>query len=165
MNPANKWLLASLAGTALVASTAYWEGTEYKPYKDIVGVVTVCNGYTGPDIVPGKTYSKTECDSLLKRELTVHGMGVLKCTQVPLNQNQYDAYASFTYNVGVGAYCKSTLLKKLNAGDYTAACNELLRWDKAGGKAVKGLTRRRVAERELCLKPMKAPYVVPTAQT
>lgn len=165
MNPANKWLLASLAGSSLLVSTAYWEGTEYKPYKDIVGVVTVCNGYTGPDIVPGKTYSKTECDSLLKRELTVHGMGVLKCTQVPLNQNQYDAYASFTYNVGVGAYCKSTLLKKLNAGNYTAACNELLRWDKAGGKAVRGLTRRRVAERELCLKPMKAPHVVPTAQT
>jgi lysozyme len=164
VNQANKWLLGSLAGTALIASTAYWEGTEYKPYKDIVGVVTVCNGYTGPDIVPGKTYSKAECDYLLKKELTEHGMGVLKCTKVPLNQNQYDAYASFTYNVGVGAYCKSTLLRKLNSGDYTGACNELLRWNRAGGKEVRGLTRRREAERALCLKPVNKNNVV-IAQT
>jgi len=155
VNQANKWLLGSLAGTALVASVSMWEGTEYKPYYDVVGVLTVCNGYTGPDIIPGKTYGKAECDSLLNKELTEHGMGVLRCTQVPLNQNQYDAFTSFTYNVGVGAYCKSTLLKKLNAGDYTAACNELLRWNKAGGKVYKGLTRRREAERSLCLKPVK----------
>ena len=164
MNPANKWLLGSLAGTALVASVTLWEGTEYKPYRDIVGVLTVCNGYTGPDIIPGKTYGKHECDSLLQKELTVHGMGVLKCTQVPLNQNQYNAYASFTYNVGVGAYCKSTLLRKLNSGDYTGACNELLRWNMAGGKPVKGLTRRREAEKVTCLKPMNNDNVV-IAQT
>lgn len=162
MNQANKWLLGSLAGASLVASVAVWEGTEYKPYYDVVGVLTVCNGYTGADIVPGKTYGKQECDSLLKKEITEHGMGVLKCTKVPLNQNQYDAYTSFTYNVGVGAYCKSTLLKKLNSGDYTGACNELSRWNKAGGKAYKGLTRRREAERNLCLKPMpkEKAYVV-----
>ena len=160
MIKANNWLLGSIAGTALVASVAYWEGTEYKPYYDVVGVLTVCNGYTGPDIIPGKTYGKQECDSLLKKELTTHGMGVLKCTKVPLNQNQYDAYASFAYNVGVGAYCKSTLLKKLNAEDYTGACNELLKWNMAGGKVYKGLTRRREAERALCLKPVGTPNVV-----
>lgn len=160
MNQANKWLLGSLAGASLVASVAMWEGTEYEPYYDIVGVLTVCNGYTGPDIIPGKTYGKEECDMLLKKELTEHGMGVLKCTKVPLNQNQYDAFASFTYNVGVGAYCKSTLLRKLNSGDYTGACNELLRWNKAGGKEVRGLTRRREAERALCLKPVGKPNVV-----
>jgi lysozyme len=159
VNQANKWLLGSLAGSALVASVAMWEGTEYTPYRDVVGVLTVCNGYTGPDIVPGKTYGKAECDLLLKKELTEHGLGVLKCTQVPLNQNQYDAFASFAYNVGVGAYCKSTLVKKLNAGDYTGACNELLRWNKAGGKVYRGLTRRREAERALCLKPMEKPRV------
>jgi lysozyme len=138
-----------------------WEGTEYVPYRDVVGVLTVCNGYTGPDIIPGRTYGKVECDMLLKKELTEHGMGVLKCTKVPLNQNQYDAFASFTYNVGVGAYCKSTLLRKLNAGDYTGACRELLRWDKAGGKVYRGLTKRRQAEMALCLKPM--PQEVPRA--
>jgi len=144
-----------------VTSVAMWEGTEYVPYRDVVGVLTVCNGYTGPDIIPGRTYGKVECDMLLKKELTEHGMGVLKCTKVPLNQNQYDAFASFTYNVGVGAYCKSTLLRKLNAGDYTGACRELLRWDKAGGKVYRGLTKRRQAEMALCLKPM--PQEVPRA--
>lgn len=163
MNQANKWLLGSLAGSALLASVAMWEGTEYKPYRDIVGVLTVCNGYTGPDIIPNKTYGKAECDMLLKKELTVHGLGVLKCTKVPLNQNQYDAFASFTYNVGVGAYCNSTLVRKLNAGDYTGACNQLLRWNRAGGKEVRGLTRRRVAERELCLRPVNNNVI--TAQT
>lgn len=154
MNSANKWLLGSLAGSALVASVAMWEGTEYVPYKDVVGVLTVCNGYTGPDIIPGKTYGKAECDALLKKELTEHGLGVLKCTKVPLNQNQYDAFASFAYNVGVGAYCRSTLLRKLNSGDYTGACHELLRWNKAGGKVYRGLTNRRKAEMALCLKPV-----------
>lgn len=164
MNAANKWLLGSLAGTTLVASVALWEGTEYKPYYDVVGVLTVCNGYTGPDIIPGKTYGKQECDRLLKKELTEHGLGVLKCTKVPLNQNQYDSLTSFTYNVGVGAYCKSTLLRKLNAGDYTGACRELPKWNKAGGKVYAGLTKRRAAEMALCLKPMETPNVV-TAQS
>lgn len=163
MNQKNKWLLGSLAGASLLASVAMWEGTEYKPYYDIVGVLTVCNGYTGPDIIPGKTYGKEECDALLRKEVTEHGIGVLKCTAVPLNQNQYDAFASFAYNVGVGAYCKSTLVRKLNAGDYQGACDELLRWNRAGGKVVRGLTRRREAERALCLKPMpkkEVPHVV-----
>ena len=79
---------------------------------------------------------------------------MLKCTKVPLNQNQYDALVSFTYNVGVGAYCGSTLVRKLNQGDYTGACNELRRWVYAGGKRVQGLANRREAERSLCLKPM-----------
>ena len=157
MNAANKWLLGSLAGASLLASVAVWEGTEYKPYRDIVGVLTVCNGYTGPDIIPNKVYGKEECDMLLKKELTEHGLGVLRCTKVPLNQNQYDAFTSFTYNVGVGAYCRSTLLRKLNAGDYTGACNEL--------KEVRGLTRRREAERVLCLKPIEQKKNVPTVQT
>jgi lysozyme len=154
MNQANKWLLGSLAGASLLTTVAYWEGTEYKPYKDIVGVLTVCNGYTGPDIIPGKVYTKAECDGLLKKEVTEHGLGILKCITVPINQHQYEALTSWAYNVGVGAACKSTAIRLLNQGDYRGACDQLLRWNKAGGKEVRGLTRRRIAERELCLKPM-----------
>lgn len=155
MNPTNKWLLSSLAGATLVAAISTFEGTRYIGYYDVVGVLTVCNGYTGPDIVPGRVYTKQECDQLLRKEVSEHGLAVLRCTKVPLNQNQYDAYTSFTYNAGIGAYCKSTLVKKLNEGDYQGACDQLLRWDKAGGKVYRGLTLRRQAERELCLKPMK----------
>jgi len=143
-----------LASAGLIASVASLEGTETVPYKDIVGVQTVCSGHTGPDIKPGKIYTAQECNRLLVQDLSKHGQGVLQCTKVPLNQNQYDAFVSFAYNVGVSAYCQSTLVKKLNNGDYTAACNELTRWVYAGGKRVKGLVLRREKEKALCLKPV-----------
>lgn len=147
----------TVAGVALLALLTLDEGTRYTPYRDIAGVLTVCQGHTGPDIVPGKVYQKKECDALLAKNATKHGEGVLACTKVPLNQNQYDAYVRFTFNVGISAYCNSTLVKKLNQGDYVGACNGLLAWDKArvNGvlRPVKGLTTRRQSEREQCLKP------------
>lgn len=72
--------------------------------------------------------------------------------EVPLNQNQFDALASFTYNLGETNLSSSTLLKKLNAKDYTGASNEFLKWNRAGGKVLNGLVRRREAERNLFLK-------------
>jgi lysozyme len=71
---------------------------------------------------------------------------------VRVSQDTFDALVSFTYNVGAGAFRTSTLLKKLNAGDTVGACNQLPRWNKAGGKVLPGLTRRRAAEQALCLK-------------
>lgn len=149
MNPANKGLL--VAGAALVASITLWEGTKYKPYDDVVGVLTVCQGYTGKDIVRGKTYTPAECKAFLSKEIAVHGKGVLACTKVPLTQYQYDAMTMFTYNVGVHAYCNSSLLKKLNQGDYVGACNGLLKWSYAEGRYVQGLYNRRLYERQICL--------------
>lgn len=70
---------------------------------------------------------------------------------IPLNQNQIDALASFIYNVGSGNFFRSTLIRKLNEGDFMAAADELLKWDHAGNKVMPGLTRRRKAERELFL--------------
>ena len=78
--------------------------------------------------------------------------GALKrCVKVPLHQHEYDAYISFSYNVGSGAFCNSTLVKKLNASDYEGACKELLRWDKAGGRRVEGLAKRRQKEYAQCI--------------
>lgn len=153
-NLRNSWLIGSVSA-CLIAGATYWEGTRYVPYEDVVGVWTVCQGYAQPDVVRGKTYSKEECSALLKDQLAAHGAAVLKCTAVPLNQHQYDAFTLFTYNVGGTAYCNSSLVKKLNAGDYTGACNGLLAWDWAGGKRVKGLHNRREFERKLCLTPME----------
>lgn len=73
---------------------------------------------------------------------------------IQLNSNQVDAIACFVYNVGVGAFRKSTLLKKLNAGEFDAAALEFLKWDKAGGKRLPGLTRRRIAEKDLFETPV-----------
>lgn len=151
----------AVAGAMLLALLAQDEGTRYVPYYDIAGVLTVCQGYTGPDIVPGRRYSKAECDAKLASGATRHGLGVLACTHVPLNQNQYNAFTRFAYNVGVDAYCNSSLLKKLNAGDYAGACDGLLAWDKArvGGvlRPVAGLTKRRQSERTQCLTPVTPP--------
>ena len=77
--------------------------------------------------------------------------GALKrCVKVPLTQGEYDAYLSLSYNIGSGAFCGSTLVRKLNAGDYAGACEQVLVWDKAGGRRVKGLTARRNREYAQC---------------
>jgi lysozyme len=78
--------------------------------------------------------------------------GALKsCVRVPLHQYEYDAYINLTYNIGGRAFCSSTLVKKLNAQDYDGACKEILRWDRAGGRVVQGLTNRRQKEYMQCI--------------
>ncbi len=154
----NKWL-AGTVSVAVLAGASMWEGTVYTPYEDIAGVLTVCKGHTGWDIVPGKKYTPAECDAYLKKELGDHAAGVLACTNVPITQGQFDAYTLFAYNVGTAAYCNSSLLKKLNAGDARGACYGLMDWNKAkvNGQLVpvKGLTNRRQFEMSMCLKGLK----------
>ncbi len=149
MNPANKAGIA-IVTVALVAALTKFEGTRYVPYQDIVNVWTVCEGYAGRDVVRGKTYTRAECDAITKEQLEKHGGAVLRCTNVPITQREYEAYALFTYNVGESAFCGSSLLKKLNSGDHAGACNGLLAWDMAGGKHVPGLARRRQYEWRMC---------------
>lgn len=137
---------------ALISGTALWEGDKRTSYEDLAGILTVCHGYTGKDIVRGKTYTKDECSVLLAKELKLHREGVYKCTNVPLTPYQFDAFTMFAYNVGVNNYCTSTsVLKKLNAGDYKGACDGLLKWSYVKGKYVQGLNNRRQYERNMCL--------------
>lgn len=145
-----------IAGAALMAFVSGWEGDEKVAYADKLayGLPTVCNGHTGPDVRVGDVWTKAQCDAILVKNIEKHGTGLLNCVKVPLNQNQYEAYSSWTFNVGVGAACGSTLVKLLNMGQYTAACDQLLKWNKASGKPVRGLTNRRTAERAKCLTPM-----------
>lgn len=75
---------------------------------------------------------------------------IKRCVVVPLHQHEYDAFVSLAYNIGEGAFCGSTLVKKLNAGDYAGACAEISRWDKQGGQVLRGLTKRRAEERAKC---------------
>lgn len=152
---------AALITAGTLAFVTKWEGEgpknaegEYSVYLDIVSVPTVCAGITGPAATPGKTYTKEECDSMLKRELIAHGNGLLNCINVSLSHGEFDALSSWTYNVGVNAACKSTLVKKLNAGDRQGACLELLKWNRAGGREVAGLTNRRRDEYKLCVRDL-----------
>lgn len=88
---------------------------------------------------------------MLMQELdTVYAAGVKRCVKVPLYDYEFGAYVSFTYNVGVPAFCNSSLVEKLNAGDYAGACAELSRWNKQKGKVLRGLTARREEERAIC---------------
>ncbi|HHR6217470.1 TPA: lysozyme, partial [Providencia alcalifaciens] len=116
-----------------VAMLSFFEGVEYKPYKDVVGVLTVCYGHTGADIIPTKTYTEAECKALLEKDLAIVAKAVNPLIKVNIPDYTRAALYSFTYNVGTGAFSRSTLLKKLNAGDHIGACNELKRWIYAGG--------------------------------
>lgn len=122
------------------------EGRRYTPYLDVAGVLTVCDGHTGPDIEEGKIYSDSECDRFLHADLSVIQAGVDKLVRVPLSEYQRAAVYSFAYNVGIEALTRSTLLKKLNAGDIKGACYEMRRWVYANGVKRKGLINRRQIE-------------------
>ena len=151
-----------VAGAALMTFVGLWEGDEKVAYADKLAynLPTVCNGHTGPEVKVGDVWTKDQCDAILVKNLEKHGQGVLGCTAVALNQHQYDAFTSLAFNIGTRAYCTSTLVKLLNQGDYTGACNQLPRWNRAAGREVKGLTNRRLAEKALCLKPMPTPAPV-----
>lgn len=150
-------LIAAAGGGAMLIATVFLggkdgvEGRVYEPYKDVAGVWTVCDGHTGTDIIKGKKYTDRECDRLLWNDLQPVKKTVDSLVKVPLNEYQRAALYSFTYNVGSGAFSKSTLLKKLNAGDQDGACEELRRWVYAGGMKFRGLMNRRDMERSMCL--------------
>lgn len=137
---------------AAVPFIGQWEGLRTTAYQDIVGVWTVCYGETR-GVQPGDRYTKAECDAMLAREVVAFHQDVSRC--IPSLPNQpvgvQVAVTSWAYNVGVGAACGSTLARHLNAGNVEAACNQLPRWNRAGGRVVRGLTNRRVSEREMCL--------------
>lgn len=128
-----------------------FEGLELKAYKDSVGVVTIGYGSTGPHVSMGMVITQEQAESLLKQDVSRFEKGVSELVKVPLNQNQFDALVSFSFNLGLGNLKSSTLLRKLNFLDYVGAANEFPRWNKAGGVVLKGLTRRREAEKALFL--------------
>ena len=140
-----------IGSAALLAFIATWEGVKTKPYEDVGGIPTVCAGHTGDD-VEDRPYSPQECADILRKDVAKHAGELLALVTVPLSQGELDAYQSFVFNVGSDAFSRSTLLRKLNAGDRVGACNELLRWNKAGGRVMRGLTRRRAAERDICIR-------------
>lgn len=156
-NSEGKYQTISPNGIKFIQS---FEGFSSKAYDDGVGVWTIGWGTTryedGTKVKRGDSITVERAVELFMHDLSEFESAVKRSVKVPLNQNQYDALVSFTYNVGIGALQGSTLLKKLNAGDYSGAAAGLLAWNKGrvNGvlKELKGLTRRRQAERELFLK-------------
>lgn len=118
-------------------------------------VPTCCYGHTDAAGEPkyaatkAKTFTKAEGEAILRRDLNDVVEHVSSKVKVTLNPYQFGALVSFTFNLGAGNFDKSTLLKKVNAGDYAGAAKEFAKWNKAGGQVLKGLTRRRAAEAAL----------------
>ncbi|MCA7083102.1 lysozyme, partial [Cupriavidus sp. DB3] len=135
---------------AAVPLVAAFEGLRQTAYLDPVGIPTACFGAT-KGVRLGQVYTREQCDNLLARDLLEANAGVDSCVRVPLTEGQRTALVSFAYNVGRGNLCGSTLARKLNAGDYVGACNELPRWVYAKGVKLPGLVKRREQERALCL--------------
>jgi lysozyme len=131
-----------------------FEGFRAKAYLCPAGVWTVGYGTTrinGNKVTEDTQLTTEEADIFLEQDLKSFEDAINKNVDVELTQNQFDALVAFVYNVGVGNFQKSTLLKILNRGEYDAASEQFLRWDKAGGKKLAGLTRRRKAEQKLFL--------------
>jgi lysozyme len=149
MQARTKVAAISLSAAALIG-IAVSEEFRGAAYQDIVGVWTIGWGTTqgvkaGDKIDPTKALQR-KLEDVQKFE------GALKrCVTVPLHQHEYDAYISLAYNIGSGAFCRSTLVRKLNAGDYAGACQQILVWNKAGGREVRGLTLRREREFKQCM--------------
>ena len=130
-----------------------FEGLELEAYLCPADIWTIGYGHTG-DVKEGDTITKAEAEALLDKDLQTFRNGVKRLVKVPLNENQFGALVSFAYNLGLGSLQNSTLLKMLNAGDYTGAADQFLRWNKSGGKVLTGLVRRREAERAVFLTPV-----------
>lgn len=159
---------AALALSAVgAAGVIAHEGWVKVGYKDPIGIVTACAGHTATAQL-GRVYTDAECHALLRQDVREAEQAVRRLVTVRLTQAQFDALVSFTFNVGQGNLARSTLLRKLNAGDCVGAANEFLRWNRAGGQVFRGLTIRRQDERAMfitgCPKATKS-YAVPTYNT
>lgn len=127
---------------------ANYEGLVLGRYADPVGIPTICFGETDKEVVSFNVLNQQQCTALLGASLAEHARAVAPCITREIKPYEAAAVLSWSYNVGAGAACKSTLIKKLNAGQEW--CSELKRWDKAGGQVLKGLTKRRAAEYQMC---------------
>lgn len=150
-SPLVRRIAATLAvSTAGLVGIVHNEGTIKKVYPDPVGIPTVCTGHTGTDVpVVGTVVSDDYCILLLQRDTKGAVADVGKLVKVPVTQEQFDALVDFDFNVGRGNFTASTLLRKINAGDCHGAGAEFPKWNKARGRVLPGLTKRRAWERNL----------------
>lgn len=143
-------VIGASAVAGLLAVVAQWEGKSNDPYRDLVGVWTVCYGETRVEM---RRYTDDECRDMLAEGLADFAGPVLKRNpELKGHDPQLIAAVSLSYNIGSAAYGRSTVAKRFSAGDWKGACNAFLAWRFAGGREIAGLKRRREAERAICLR-------------
>lgn len=129
----------------------FFEGLRLRAYEDGPGNWAVGYGQNGENIDASTTITKEQAEALLQAHLDKLSDQVDELVTVELEQHQFDALVSLAYNIGIGAFRRSTLLRKLNEGDFKGAANQFTRWVYANGQRLPGLKRRRIAERDLFL--------------
>lgn len=146
---------AGIAGLAVSAS-AFVAIVMHEGYSDhaitpVPGDVPTIGFGTTSGVKPGDTITPPRAVARALSDMQKYEGAIKQCVKVPLAQQEYDAYVSLAYNIGPTAFCSSTLVKKLNAGDYAGACQQILAWDKFRGKPLRGLTIRRQEEYAQCM--------------
>jgi len=139
-----------LSGATLVG-IALHEGYRSDAYTPVKGDVPTIGFGTTEGVKPGDKITVERALIRLLKDASKFENAVKRCAPVPMYQHEFDAYVSLTYNIGETAFCSSTLAKQLKAGNYDAACKEILRWDKFQGKPLPGLTQRRQKEYKQCI--------------
>lgn len=141
-----------------VGGLVVFEGYRGTAYDDGAGTQTVGFGSTrwedGSPVQPGDRITPERAVVRLAQDAHAYGLEVARCVgDVPLHQHEFDAFVLLAYNIGTGAFCRSTLVRKLKQTppDYAGACAEIRRWTRAGGRELPGLVRRREAEYRLCV--------------
>ena len=172
----NKAVLGSAGGLAAAVALItpfiqQHEGYVAKPYRDIGGVISVCNGHTGKDIVVNKVYTKAECNALTDKDIQTAAQAILKITPgLDKRPEVLAATISFTYNLGAGTYEKSSVAQDFKKGidlsyfgpfylvteaadaEFKLGCADMLKYDHVGKEVSQGLVNRRQAEYEVCMK-------------
>jgi lysozyme len=150
INPRAVGFIAGAVLTVAGSVVADYEGNPPESYQDVVGVVSACHGHTGKDVQLGVHYSAAQCAQWFHDDLLKAAHGVEGCVHAPMTVNQEGGYTSLAYNIGITAFCRSSVARKANAGDRAGSCAAISRYVYAGGKKLRGLERRRAAERALC---------------
>jgi lysozyme len=134
-----------------------WEGLVLTAYRDPVGILTIGYGHTGPDVQQGQTITQQQADQLLADDLHKFEAGVNQAVgNAPTTQGQFDAMASLAFNIGLGNFEHSTVLRKHLESDYEHAADAFLLWNKAAGQVLPGLVKRRDGERAVYLSDTPA---------
>lgn len=138
-----------LSASALVGIVAH-EGYSEKAYFPVPGDVPTIGFGTTAGVQIGDKINPVQALGRALKDVSQFEGAIRQCVTAPLHQYEYDAYVSLSYNIGSRAFCSSTLVRKLNAEDYAGACQEILKWDKFQGGALRGLTLRRQSEFKKC---------------
>ena len=150
INPRIVVAALSLSAVGFGSIVAY-EGYSPVAYTPVPGDVATIGFGTTEGVRQGDKITPPQAVQRALQDISKYEGAVKQCVRVPLAQNEYDAFLSLAYNIGPANFCGSTLVRKLNEGDYSGACTEILRWDRFKGKPLAGLTKRRQSEYRKCM--------------